>query len=99
MNVFGLRTSLGRVGYYRIFLEGFSRISYPITKLICNSNKFEWTEQCENSFQEPKKGQLFEQILEIPKRAKGFAIYGNAPWKGMEYVLMQKRMVTAYTLW
>jgi hypothetical protein len=46
---------------FRVFLEwlgiieGFSKISKPMTELLEKDKKFEWTPTCEASFQELKK--------------------------------------------
>jgi hypothetical protein len=41
---------LGMAGYYRRFIENFSKISKLMTKLLKNNTKFEWSEACERSF-------------------------------------------------
>jgi hypothetical protein len=41
---------LGLVGYYRKFIENFSKIAKPMTNLLKKSNEFEWTPECELSF-------------------------------------------------
>jgi hypothetical protein len=41
---------LGSAGYYRRFIEGFSKISKPMTQLLEKDKKFEWTSACEASF-------------------------------------------------
>jgi hypothetical protein len=41
-------------GYYRRFIEGFSKIAGPMTKLLRKNIPFIWDEKCENSFQELK---------------------------------------------
>jgi hypothetical protein len=46
---------LGLAGYYRRFIEGFSKISMPMTELLEKDKKFKWTSACEASFQELKK--------------------------------------------
>ena len=53
-NVSEVRIFLGLVGYYRRFVEGFSRIATPLTQLTRKNAKFVWTEECEKSFQELK---------------------------------------------
>jgi hypothetical protein len=45
-----IRSFLGLAGYYRRFLEGFSKISKPMTGLLEKDKKFEWTSACEASF-------------------------------------------------
>jgi hypothetical protein len=49
-----IQSFLGLDGYYRRFIEGFSRISKPMTELL-EKDKFKWTPACEASFQELKK--------------------------------------------
>jgi hypothetical protein len=44
----------GLAGYYRWFIEGFSKISKPMIELLERDKKFEWTSACEASFQELK---------------------------------------------
>jgi hypothetical protein len=51
-NVKDIRGFLGMAGYYRRFIKGFSKIAGPMTKLLRKNTPFEWTEKCEESFQE-----------------------------------------------
>jgi hypothetical protein len=53
-NVSEVRSFMGLVGYYKRFIEGFSNISHPITSLQKKGVKFEWTTDCERSFQHLK---------------------------------------------
>ncbi|GJR99521.1 putative reverse transcriptase domain-containing protein, partial [Tanacetum coccineum] len=46
-----IRQFLGLAGYYRRFIEGFSKIARPMTKLTQKSVKFEWGEKEEAAFQ------------------------------------------------
>ncbi|GJW79747.1 putative reverse transcriptase domain-containing protein [Tanacetum coccineum] len=46
-----IRQFLGLVGYYRRFIEGFSKIAKPITKLTQKKVKFEWGDKQEADFQ------------------------------------------------
>jgi len=50
-----VRAFLGLAGYYRKFVEGFSSIARPLTQLLKKDKKLEWTEKCEDSFQELQK--------------------------------------------
>jgi len=45
-DVSDVRSFMGITGYYRKFIEGFSRIAYPIISLQKKEKKFEWTEKC-----------------------------------------------------
>jgi hypothetical protein len=50
-----IQSFLGLAGYYRRFIEGFSKTSKPMTELLEKDKKFEWTSTCEASLQELKK--------------------------------------------
>ncbi|MCI53751.1 retrotransposon protein, partial [Trifolium medium] len=50
-----IRSFLGLAGYYRRFIEGFSKIALPLTQLTRKSQAFVWDDKCENSFQELKR--------------------------------------------
>jgi hypothetical protein len=54
-SVSDIRSFLGLDGYYRRFIEGFSKISKPMTEMLEKYKQFEWTPACEASFQELKK--------------------------------------------
>jgi hypothetical protein len=45
-----IQSFLGLLGYYQRFIEGFSKISKPMTKLLEKDKKFKWTSSCEASF-------------------------------------------------
>jgi hypothetical protein len=45
-----IQSFLGLAGYYRMFIEGFSKISKPMTELLEKDKKFQWTPACEASF-------------------------------------------------
>ena len=46
---------LGLAGYYRRFIEGFSKLAKPMTALLEKNAKFVWFEKCQASFDELKK--------------------------------------------
>jgi len=91
-----VRSFLGITGCYRRFVEGFSKLAFPITKLLRKTTKFEWTPECEDSFQELKKRLVSAPILAIPEGNEQFVIYSDASKKGLGCVLMQKGRVIAY---
>ena len=53
-NVADIRSFMGLAGYYRRFIEGFSKIAYPITSLQKKGKPFKWTEEFQNNFEKLK---------------------------------------------
>ena len=49
-SVFEIRSFLRLAGYYRRFIEDFSRLATPMTKLTRKEVKFEWNDLCEKAF-------------------------------------------------
>ena len=45
-SVFEIRSFLGLAGYYRRFIEDFSRLVAPMTRLTRKEVKFEWNDLC-----------------------------------------------------
>jgi hypothetical protein len=45
-----VRSFLGLAGYYRRFIEEFSKISKPMTSLLEKGREFKWDEKCQESF-------------------------------------------------
>ncbi|GJU24076.1 putative reverse transcriptase domain-containing protein [Tanacetum coccineum] len=91
-----IRQFLGLAGYYRRFIEGFSKISRPMTKLTQKSVKFEWGEKEEAAFQLLKQKLCNAPILALPEGSENFVVYYDASLKGLGAVLMQKEKVIAY---
>ncbi|VVA40329.1 PREDICTED: retrotransposon, partial [Prunus dulcis] len=91
-----IRSFLGLAGYYRRFVEGFASIAAPLTRLTRKDVAFEWTEECEQSFQELKKRLTTAPVLALPDNAGNFVIYSDASLQGLGCVLMQHDRVIAY---
>ena len=50
-----IHSFLGLAGYYRRFIEGFSKLAKPMTALLEKSVKFVWSDKCQANFEELKK--------------------------------------------
>jgi hypothetical protein len=87
---------LGLVGYYRIFIEGFSKIAKPMTSLLEKGREFKWNEKCQESFDLLKKRLMSPPVLIMPDLQKGFYIYCDACGQGLGCVLMKEGHVIAY---
>nr|GEW42706.1 putative reverse transcriptase domain-containing protein [Tanacetum cinerariifolium] len=87
---------LGLVGYYRRFIEGFSKIAKSMTKLTQKGIKFDWGEKEENTFQLIKQKLCSAPILALPEGSEDFVVYCDASHKGLGAILMQREKVIAY---
>ena len=95
-NITEVRSFLGLAGYYRKFVEGFSKIATPLTKLTRKEEKFIWLEACQNCFDELKQRLTTAPVLTLPSRSEGFTVYYDASRQGLGRVLMQLDRVIAY---
>ena len=91
-----VRSFLGLAGYYRRFIEGFSKIVGPLHCLTRKGVKFEWTDRCEGSFQTPKEKLTLAPVLTLTEGNEGFKVYSDASYQGLGCVLMQHKRVVAY---
>ena len=66
-SVFEIRSFLGLAGYYRKFIEDFSRLAAPMSRLTRKEVKFEWDDLCEKAFQELKMRLTTAPIMIILK--------------------------------
>jgi hypothetical protein len=87
---------MGLAGYYRRFIAGFSRIAHAITSLQKKETKFQWTEQCENSFQQLKQLLTSAPILKIADPSKDYVVCTDACKEGLGGVLSQEGIVVCY---
>ncbi|GJR62411.1 putative reverse transcriptase domain-containing protein [Tanacetum coccineum] len=94
-----IRQFLGLSGYYRRFIEGFSKISKPMTKLTQKGIKFDWGEKEENAFQLIKQKLCSAPILALPEGSEGFVVYCDASHKGLGAVLMQREKIWRHYLY
>nr|GEZ41594.1 putative reverse transcriptase domain-containing protein [Tanacetum cinerariifolium] len=88
-----IRQFLGLAGYYRRFIEGFSKIAKPMTKLTQKKVKFEWGNKQEAAFQLLKQKLCSAPILALPEGSEDFIVYCDASNKGLGAVLMQREKV------
>nr|GEZ31287.1 putative reverse transcriptase domain-containing protein [Tanacetum cinerariifolium] len=86
----------GLAGYYRRFIEGFSKVAKPVTKLTQKKVEFEWGDKQEAAFQLLKKKLCSAPILALPEGSEDFIVYCDASNKGLGAVLMQREKVSLY---
>nr|GEU46604.1 putative reverse transcriptase domain-containing protein [Tanacetum cinerariifolium] len=97
-----IRQFLGLAGYYRRFVEGFSKIAKSITKLTQKKVKFDWGDKQEATFYIIKQKLCSAPILALPEGSEDFVVYCDASIKGLGAVLMQREkgaVVFALKIW
>ena len=95
-NVTEVRSFLGLAGYYRRFVRGFFIIASLLAKLLRKGVKFEWSDKCQNSFEQLKEMLVEVLVLTQPTSGKEYTLYSDASRIGLGCVLMQDGKVVAY---
>nr|XP_009768418.1 PREDICTED: uncharacterized protein LOC104219425 [Nicotiana sylvestris] len=78
------------------FVENFSSIAAPMTKLTHKAVEFQWSDACEMIFHELKKHLTSAPVLALPEGSEGYVVYCDASRVGLGCVLMQHDKVIAY---
>jgi hypothetical protein len=91
-----VRSFHGLAGYYRRFIPDFSKIVKPITGLLKNDKKFDWSSKCNEAFEQMKVLLTTAPVLAQPDIEKPFDVYCDASGSGLGCVLMQEGRVIAY---
>ena len=73
-----IRSFLGLAGYYHCFVEGFSSIASPLTKLTQKGAPFRWSDECEESFQKLKTAFPTAPVLVLPSTSGSYTVYCDA---------------------
>jgi hypothetical protein len=87
---------LGLAGYYRRFIEEFSKIAKPMTSLLEKGRELKWDWKCQDSFNQLKLRLMSPPILIMLDLQKGFDIYCDACDQGLGCVLMQEGHMITY---
>ena len=88
MNVTKVHNFMDLAGYYRRFVEDFSKIANPITELQKKNKKFVWTEKCVEAFRRLKDLLTIAPILKFPDMDADFLVCTDASKEGLGRVLM-----------
>jgi len=95
-NLTEVRSFLALARYYHRFVQNFKKIAIPLTNLIRKITEYEWTEQCEEAFQELKKKLTSAPILALPTTDEDFVVYSDASRSSLRCILIQEGGVIAY---
>ncbi|KAD5802774.1 hypothetical protein E3N88_14134 [Mikania micrantha] len=70
-----VRQFLGLAGYYRRFIEGFSKIAQSLTSLTHKDKKFDWGEKQGAAFKLLKQKPCTTPILSLPEGCDDFVVH------------------------
>ncbi|KAI3706750.1 hypothetical protein L6452_24692 [Arctium lappa] len=91
-----IRSFLGLAGYYRRFIQDFSKTATPLTSLTRKNVKFLWTDAQEQAFQTLKRKLCESPILSLPEGSEDFVDHEkNYPTHDLELAAV----VFALKLW
>ena len=85
-----IKQFLGLVGYYRKFIPRFADIARPMTNLMRQDTPFEWTIQCQASFEMLKDALITSPILKYPDPNKSYTLFMDASKHAWVCVLTQE---------
>ncbi|GKB97344.1 putative reverse transcriptase domain-containing protein [Tanacetum coccineum] len=91
-----VRSFLGLAGYYRRFIENFSKIAKSLTILTQKCKTFDWGEEQELTFQTLKDKLCNAPVLALPDGPEDFVVYCDASGIGLGCVLMQRELFSDY---
>ena len=66
---------MGFAGYYRRFVQSFSTIAAPLTRLTRQDVSFQWSDECEESFQMLRTSLTSAPIMTLPEEGVDFIVY------------------------
>ena len=84
-----LQSFLGLTGYYRRFVKDYSLVAWPLTQLLSENKKWNWTNECENAFMDLKKKLITAPVLAYPNFEMMFQVHTDASDYALGAVLSQ----------
>ncbi|KAL4272605.1 hypothetical protein GQ457_13G015840 [Hibiscus cannabinus] len=87
----GIRSFLGHAGFYRRFIEDFSRITKPLRSLLEQGRQFEFNDDCKKAFNLLKQKLVFAPIVEPPDWTLPFELMCDASDYAVGAVLGQRK--------
>ena len=95
----GIRSFLGHAGFYRRFINDFSKIAKPLTNLLAKDVPFEFTDDCLHAFHRLKEALVSAPFLQPPDWSLPFEIMCDASDYIVEAVLGKQRDKQAYAIY
>ncbi|WKA00159.1 hypothetical protein VitviT2T_018546 [Vitis vinifera] len=95
----GVRQFLGHVGFYRRFIQDFSKLSRPLCELLAKDAKFVWDERCQKIFYQLKQFLTTAPIVRAPNWQLPFEVMCDASDFAIGVVLGQREDGKPYVIY
>jgi hypothetical protein len=91
-----LRSFLGLATYFRKFIRHFAQLAMPLHRLTRKDALWQWTPECQISFEEIKRALTEAPCLAFPDFTKPFEVHTDASLAGIGAVLYQEGRPLAF---
>ena len=91
MNPKQVKVLLGHTGYYMKFIRYYSYMTYPLEELLREDQEFDWTKECNISFETLKMKLVEAPILRFPNWSTKFHVHIYASGLEIGAILTQLR--------
>jgi len=88
-NMTEIKQFLGLSGYYRRFIEGYSKTAKPLTALLNKDISFEWSTECQIAFEKLKQKLVEASVLQYPDFERPFILTTDASQFAIGSILSQ----------
>ena len=95
----GVRSFLGHTGFYRWFIQDFSKVSKPLSNLLMQGVSLEFNEPCMNAFELLKKKLTSAPIVVTPDWNLPFELMCDASYFANGAVLGQRKEKVFYAIY
>ena len=91
-----LRQFLGFLGYYQQYIPDYSKKAAVLTDLLKKTTSYQWTDECQRSFQNLKEDIMKYRVLKFPDVEKEFVLTTDGSGTGWGAELKQEQGVIAF---
>ena len=88
-DVRGIRSFIGMVGYYRQLVPNFAEMAQPLLAMTKKYARFEWTEECQRSWEKLREMLMSDTILAYPQVNKPYKLFTDASKYCVAAILIQ----------
>lgn len=85
----GVRSFLGLISFYRMFIPQFSDIASPLVELTKKFKRFSWSPECQAAFESLRHSLSIAPLLHYPDTSKPYVLWSDASQYSVGAVLTQ----------